>query len=60
MDNENAIKARLLFSLARKRKWGESHTAYENMFRPFKSEAFGKSGMKLIRNLAEQLMRGDS
>ncbi|MCI0504237.1 hypothetical protein L0Y65_06035 [Candidatus Micrarchaeota archaeon] len=57
MDNESAIKARLLFSLARKRKWGESHTAYENIFKSFKSEAFGKEGMKYAKSLAEELVR---
>jgi len=57
MDNESAIKARLLFSLARKRKWGESHTAYENIFKAFRSEAFGKEGMKYAKGLAEELVR---
>jgi hypothetical protein len=57
MDNKNAIKARLLFSLARKRKWGESHTAYENMLKPFKSASLGKDGMSLAKDLADELMR---
>jgi hypothetical protein len=56
MDNE-LVRARLLFALARKRKWGESHTAYENMFRQFKSESLGKEGMKLAIKTAEELMR---
>lgn len=56
MDNES-IRAKLLFALARKRKWGESHTAYENMFRQFKSESLGKAGLKYAKNIAEDLMR---
>lgn len=56
MDNEE-IRARLLFSLARKRKWGESHTAYEHIFRQFKSEALGKAGLKNAENIAEELMK---
>ncbi len=56
MDNEE-IRARLLFTLARHRKWGESHTAYEHMFRQFKSEALGKAGLKNVRNIADELMR---
>ena len=56
MDNDY-IRAKLLFALARKRKWGESHTAYENMFRQFKSESLGKEGMKLATKIAEELMR---
>ena len=57
MDNDETIKARLLFSLVRKRKWGESHTDYENIFKAFKSESFNKNIMKLARNLAEELIR---
>lgn len=56
MDNEE-IKARLLLALARKRKWGESHTAYENMVRQFKSQSFGKEVMKNVSNAAEELVR---
>jgi len=56
MDNE-IIRAKLLFALARNRKWGGSHTAYENMFRTFKSEALGKAGLKNVKNIAEELMR---
>ena len=57
MDNIKTLKARLLFSLARKRKWGESHTAYENMFKSLKSEAFGKDALKMVKKLADELVR---
>ena len=57
MDNE-LIRAKLLFSLARKRKWGASHTAYENMFRQFRSESLGKAGIKYAKDIAEELIRG--
>ena len=56
MDNDT-IRAKLLFSLARKRKWGGSHTAYENMLRQFKSEALEKAGLKNVKNIAEELMK---
>ena len=56
MDN-GLIPAKLLYALARKRKWGESHTAYENMLRQFKSEAFGKHGMKIVEGIAEEIIR---
>ena len=46
-----------MFALTRKRKWGESHTAYENMFRQFKSESLGKAGLKNVKNIAEVLMK---
>jgi hypothetical protein len=56
MDNEE-ISARLLFALARHRKWGESHTAYEHMFRQFKTETLGKAGLKNVRNIADDLVK---
>ena len=56
MDN-GLIPAKLLYALTRKRKWGESHTAYENMLRQFKSEAFGKHGMKIVAEIAEELIK---
>jgi len=56
MDNEQ-IQARLLFALARHRKWGESHTAYEHMLRQFKTEAMGKAALKSVGKLAEDLFR---
>jgi hypothetical protein len=56
MENEE-IRARLLFALARRRNWGESHTAYEHLFRQFKSAALGRAGMKLAEKAAEGLMR---
>jgi hypothetical protein len=54
MDNN---QIRRLFALARKRKWGESHTAYENMFRQFKSQALGKAGLKNVKNITEDLFK---
>ena len=57
MDNENFIKAKLLYSLARKRKWGESHTAYENIFKILKSESLGKQGLRQAKDFAEDLNR---
>ncbi|MBI2583314.1 MAG: hypothetical protein HYW25_01480 [Candidatus Aenigmarchaeota archaeon] len=55
--NNGVFRAKILFALARKRKWGESHTAYENMFRIFRSEALGKHGLKNVKNLADDLVR---
>lgn len=56
MDNDE-IRAELLFSLYRNRKWGESHTAYENLLKYFRSKAVGKHAMKNIKKLAEELVR---
>ncbi len=56
MDTQ-VIRAKLLLALARKRKWGESHTAYENMTRQFKSESLGKHGFKLVEEVARGLVR---
>ena len=56
MDNYT-IRAKLLFALARHRKWGESHTAYENMLKQFRSQSLGRDGMKLAAKIAEELAR---
>ncbi|MBI4174090.1 MAG: hypothetical protein HY517_00460 [Candidatus Aenigmarchaeota archaeon] len=56
MDND-LIRAKILFALARHRKWGESHTAYENMMRQFRSQMLGKEGMKIATKIAEELIR---
>lgn len=57
MDNDKLTAARIVFALARKRKWGESHTAYENMFRQFRSQSMGKEGLKHAENNAAILIR---
>ncbi len=56
MDNAT-IRAKLLFALARHRKWGESHTAYENMTKQFRSQSLDKEGMKMADKVAEELFR---
>jgi len=56
MDND-LIRAKILFALARKRKWGASHTAYENMLRQFKSASLGKIGYKNAQNTADNLIK---
>jgi len=56
MDNQS-VAAKILYSLARRRKWGESHTAYENLFKIFRSESLGKEGMRMANNCAEDLIR---
>lgn len=60
MDNDILIMAKLLYSLARRRKWGESHTAYENMFKALRSETLGKDALKNASELAERLFREGS
>jgi len=56
MDNEE-IRARLLLALARRRNWGESHTAYEHLFRHFKSAAIGREGIKRAEKVADGLVK---
>ncbi len=54
---DNLVRARLLYALARMRKWGESHTDYENIFRQFRSSSLSKDTMKSVRQTAEALIR---
>lgn len=57
MDNLQFIKAKLLFSLARSRKWGESHTAYEHVFRQFKSQSLSKDFARQATECFEELIK---
>lgn len=36
MDKHSLVKARLLFKLCRRRNWGQSHTAFDNLKKGFK------------------------
>jgi hypothetical protein len=52
MDSLELIKARLLFKLARRRNWGGSHTAFDNLkkgFKPKDHEAVNEAAEELIK-----------
>lgn len=46
------IKAKLLFKLARRRNWGGSHTAFDNLWRGFKPHEHEK-----VKEAAEELIK---
>jgi len=52
MDYEETIKARILFKLAHRRNWGNSHTAFDNLKKGFKPKDHGA-----VITLAEQLIK---
>lgn len=52
MDHNEEIKAKLLFKLARRRKWGNSHTAFDNLNKGFKPKDHEK-----VKRAAEQLIK---
>lgn len=54
MDNKNhaVIKAKLLFKLARRRKWGGSHMAFDNLKNGFKPRDH-----ELVKEAAEDLVK---
>ncbi len=46
------IKAKILFKLARRRNWGGSHTAFDNLkkgFKPHENEFVAKAASELIK-----------
>ncbi|HLC79883.1 MAG TPA: hypothetical protein VJG83_05695 [archaeon] len=46
------IKAKVLFKLARRRNWGNSHTAFDNLtkgFKPHEHEFVKKVGDQLVK-----------
>lgn len=52
MVSKDELKAMILHKLARKRKWGESHTAFENVAKGVPSHLKGE-----LKELAEELIK---
>lgn len=52
MVSDDELKASILHRLAKKRKWGESHTAFENVAKGVPSHLKGK-----LKDLAEELIK---
>ena len=52
MDQEDTIKAKILFKLARRRNWGNSHTAFDNIKKGFKPREHNE-----VRKIAEILIK---
>ena len=52
MDSLELVKAKLLFKLARRRNWGNSHTAFDNLKKGFKSREH-----LLVKRAAEELIK---
>lgn len=52
MPNNDLIRAKILFKLARKRKWGASHTAFDNLKKGFKPHE-----QKSVKKITEELIR---
>lgn len=52
MDKHDFIKAKILFKLARRRKWGNSHTAFDNLKKGFKPKDHN-----LVKQLGDELIK---
>jgi hypothetical protein len=52
MVSNDELKAMILHKLAKKRKWGESHTAFENVAKGVPPHLKGK-----LKELAEELIK---
>lgn len=52
MVSDDELKAMLLHKLAKKRKWGESHTAFENVAKGVPPHLKGK-----LKDLTKELMK---
>jgi len=52
MDSNNLIKAKILFKLARRRNWGNSHTAFDDLKKGFK-----QNDRKAVKKLAQELIK---
>lgn len=52
MNSLDLFKARILFKLARRRNWGNSHTAFSDLKKGFKPKDY-----KLIKKAGEELIK---
>lgn len=52
MDSLELVEAKLLFKLARRRNWGASHTAFDNLKKGFKPRDH-----KLVKKAAKELVK---
>ena len=52
MNSLDLVKAKLLFKLARRRNWGNSHTAFENLKKGFKPREH-----LLVKKATEELIK---
>ena len=46
------VRAKILFKLARRRNWGNSHTAFDNLKKGFKSHEHG-----IVKSIAKDLIK---
>jgi hypothetical protein len=52
MDSLSLVKVKILFKLARRRNWGNSHTAFDELKKGFKSKDY-----KLVKKAGEELIK---
>lgn len=56
MDSSEIVKARILFKLARRRNWGNSHTALNNLKKGFKPNEYGSVKMATEELIKENIL----
>ncbi len=52
MDSLELVKAKILFKLARRRNWGNSHTAFDNLKKGLKPKE-----QEIVKEAAEELIK---
>lgn len=52
MNSLDLVKAKILFKLARRRNWGGSHTAFDNLKKGFKPK-----DQEIVKEAAEELIK---
>jgi hypothetical protein len=57
MFSDDEIKARILLKLAKRGKWGGSHTSFDNLKRGWNVRDLGKEGMKRVQKITKDLIR---
>lgn len=57
MFSDNEIKARIIFKLAKRGKWGGAHTSFDNLQKGWSIRDLGKDGVKRIQRIVKELIR---
>jgi hypothetical protein len=57
MFSDDEIKARVLLKLAKRGKWGEAHTSFDNIKKGWNVRDLGKEGIKRVQKITKDLIR---
>jgi len=57
MFSDEEIKARIVFKLAKRGKWGGAHTSFDNLEKGWNVRDLGKEGLRRVQKITKDLVR---